>query len=107
MLLIKEKRPSLNTQTHSIHVLIALFLSVFFFFFFFFVFSFYSTGTGAYDCQWYLELKADHEKYLFNFFSLRFFWLRLCHPLDEIILFLKNLMYFHVIADNSHDILRS
>ena len=108
MLLIKDKRPSLNTQTDSIHVLIALlFIRYFFFFFFFFVFSFYSTGTGAYDCQWYLELKADHDKYLFNFFSLRFFWLRLCHPLDEIILFLKNLMYFHVIPDNSHDIFRS
>ena len=110
MLLIKDKRRSLNTQTDSIHVLIALLFIrffFFFFFFFFFVFSFYSTGTGAYDCQWYLELKADHDKYLFNFFSLRFFWLRLCHPLDEIILFLKNLMYFHVIPDNSHDIFRS
>ena len=69
MLLIKEKRPSLNPQTDSIHVLIALL----FIRFFFFVFSFYLTGTGAYDCQWYLELKADHEKYsiffLYGFFG--------------------------------------
>ena len=79
MLLIKEKRPSLNTQTDSIHVLIALL----FIRFFFFVFSFYSTGTGAYDCQWYLELKADHEKYLFNFFSLRFFGYVYAIPLTK------------------------
>ena len=38
MLLIKDKRPSLNTQTDSIHVLIAL-LFIRFFFFFFFSFS--------------------------------------------------------------------
>ena len=37
MLLIKEKRPSLNTQTDSIHVLIALFFIGFFFSFSLFI----------------------------------------------------------------------
>ena len=39
MLLIKEKRPSLNTQTDSIHVLIALLFIRFFFFFSFSLFT--------------------------------------------------------------------
>ena len=41
------------------------------------------------------------------FFLYGFFGYVYAIPFDEIILFLKNLMYFHVIPDDSHDILRS
>ena len=46
-----------------------------------------------------------HKEILFRFFVTIFFLLG--HPFDEIILFEKLSMYFPVIPDNSHDLLRT
>ena len=56
-----------------------------------------------------LEFKAHKEILYFNIFLYNFFRLRLCYPSDGIIIMLKKTtgMYFSVIPDNAHDLLRS